>query len=141
MARISVDVFNELMATEVPFSAGIMAAEKIGDGTATMRLAYEPGMLRPGGTVAGPFVMALADACMYAAVLGAIGAVKMAVTTSLNINFLRRPPPGDLIAEGRVLKIGRRLAVIEVELHTDGKPDLVAHATGTYSLPPEAGEA
>ena len=62
--------------------------------------------------------------------------LQMAVTTTLNINFLRKPGPADLIAEGRVLKLGRRLAVIEVTIYSAGDAEPVAHATGTYSLPP-----
>ena len=81
-------------------------------------------------------MMSLADVCMYGVVLSAIGQVKLAVTTSFNINFLYRPAPADLLAEGRLLKLGKRLAVIEVALHSDGHDEPVAHATGTYSIPP-----
>jgi len=135
--RIDVAQFNDLMAREVPGVGGLMRADHIGAGTATLRLAYDDSMLRPGGTIAGPYMMALADACMYAAVLSAIGIVKLAVTTSFNANFLHRPQPGDLIADGRLLKLGKRLAVVEVSVHSDGLDDAVAHATGTYSLPPD----
>ena len=73
-------------------------------------------------------------------VLGAIGIVKLAVTTSFNINFLHRPSLADLMAEGRLLKLGKRLAVVEVTLHSDGHDEPVAHATGTYSIPPDKGK-
>ena len=135
--RITVEQFNDLMAREIPWTEGMMTADRIAAGEATLRLHYSPTMLRPGGTIAGPFMMGLADACMYAAVLSAIGIVKLAVTTSLNVNFLHRPQPGDLVAAGRLLKLGKRLAVVEVDIHADGADDLVAHATGTYSLPPD----
>ena len=92
---------------------------------------------RPASHSSGPTMMALADATMYAVVLSAIGIVKLAVTISFNINFLHRPPPADLMADGRLLKLGKRLAVIEVTLHSDGHKEPVAHATGTYSIPPE----
>jgi uncharacterized protein (TIGR00369 family) len=94
-------------------------------------------MLRPGGTISGPAMFALADVAMYAAVLAMIGPRPLAVTTNLNINFLRRPKPGDMLADATILKIGRRLAVGEVSLRSDGEDELVAHATSTYSLPEE----
>ncbi len=137
MPKITIDQFNTLMTEEMPWAieAG-MTVESIGADNAAMRLPFNEGMLRPGGTVSGPTMMALADATMYAVVLGAIGIVKLAVTTSFNINFLYRPSPADLLAEGRLLKVGKRLAVVEVTLHSDGHDEPVAHATGTYSIPP-----
>ena len=80
--------------------------------------------------------MALADLAMYVTVLAMIGPVALAVTTNLNINFLRKPPKGDVIGECRLLKLGKRLAVGEVIMNSDGDPELVAHATVTYSIPP-----
>ena len=138
-SRITVEQFAALMADEMPWAVDMgMAIEAIGRGAATMRLPFDAKMLRPGGTVSGPTMMALADATMYAAVLSAIGIVKLAVTTSFNINFLYRPSPADLMAEGRLMKLGKRLAVIEVTLHSEGHDEPVAHATGTYSIPPRA---
>ena len=138
MPKVSVDKFNALMAEEMPWAVDVgMTLESIDVGKAVMRLPFDDGMLRPGGTVSGPTMMALADATMYAVVLSAIGIVKLAVTISFNINFLHRPPPADLMADGRLLKLGKRLAVIEVTLHSDGHKEPVAHATGTYSIPPE----
>ncbi len=140
MPKITVDEFNALMAREMPWAVETgMKAEDIGRDFATVRLPFNDSMLRPGGTVSGPAMMALADATMYAVVLGGIGIVKLAVTTSFNINFLHRPGPADLMAEGRLLKLGKRLAVIEVTLHSDGRDEPVAHATGTYSIPPDRG--
>lgn len=140
MSKITVDEFNALMAKEMPWAVETgMVAEDIGADFATVRLPFNDSMLRPGGTVSGPTMMALADATMYAVVLGGIGIVKLAVTTSFNINFLHRPSPADLMAEGRLLKLGKRLAVIEVTLHSDGHDEPVAHATGTYSIPPDRG--
>ena len=140
MPKITVDEFNALMAKEMPWAVETgMVAEDIGSDFATVRLPFNDSMLRPGGTVSGPTMMALADATMYAVVLGGIGIVKLAVTTSFNINFLHRPSPADLMAEGRLLKLGKRLAVIEVTLHSDGHDEPVAHATGTYSIPPDRG--
>ena len=140
MPKITVDEFNALMAKEMPWAVETgMVAEDIGRDFATVRLPFNDSMLRSGGTVSGPTMMALADATMYAVVLGGIGIVKLAVTTSFNINFLHRPSPADLMAEGRLLKLGKRLAVIEVTLHSDGHDEPVAHATGTYSIPPDRG--
>ena len=103
---------------------------------AVMRLVAHPRNLRPGGTVSGPAMFALADVALYAAILAQIGPVGLAVTTSFNINFLLKPPPGDLVGEARLLKLGRRLAVGEVAIRLPQGGDLVAHATGTYSIPP-----
>jgi uncharacterized protein (TIGR00369 family) len=86
-------------------------------------------------------MMALSDFAMYVAVLGAIGPVPLAVTINLNINFLRRPAARDLTAEARLLKLGRRLAVGEVMIRSDGEEEPVAHVTSTYSIPPDNGAA
>jgi uncharacterized protein (TIGR00369 family) len=110
--------------------------EAVGPMTARMRLRYHPRHLRPGGTISGPAMFALADVALYAAILAQIGPVALAVTTNLNINFLRKPEPLDLIGDARLLKLGKRLAVGEVLLFAEGSEDLVAHATGTYSIPP-----
>ena len=81
-------------------------------------------------------MMAVADFTMYVAVLSAVGWVPLAVTTNLNINFLKKPRARDLLAEARLIKTGKRLVVGEVALHSDGDDDLVAHVTSTYSIPP-----
>jgi uncharacterized protein (TIGR00369 family) len=85
-------------------------------------------------------MMALADFAMYVAVLAAIGPVPLAVTINLNINFLRKPAQRDLLAEGRLLKLGKRLATGEVTIRSDGADDAVAHVTATYSIPPREGD-
>lgn len=140
MAKITVDEFNQILREEIPWAAEMgMHADAIGDGTARLRLPYRPNMLRPGGTIAGPMMMALADACMYAVALSKIGKVKLAVTTNFSIHFLFRPSPADLLAEGNLLKLGRRLVVLEVTVHSEGHSEPVAHATGTYSIPPPGG--
>ena len=103
--------------------------------TARMRCDYHERHLRPGGTISGPTMMALADLALYAAILGQIGPVALAVTTSLNVNFLRKPGQAALIGQARLLKLGKRLAVGEVSLYSQGDPEMVCHATGTYSIP------
>ena len=102
---------------------------------ARVRQAYSAQFIRPGGSISGPTMMALADFTMYVAVLGTIGPVPLAVTTSLNINFLRKPAARDLIADCRLLKVGKRLAVGEVTILSDGMDEAVAHVTATYSIP------
>lgn len=90
---------------------------------------------RPGGTLSGPTMMRLADTSAWVAILAQIGPVLLAVTTSLHIDFLRKPQLADLMARARVLKLGRKLAVVDVELFSKGSTDLVAKAQVTYSLP------
>jgi uncharacterized protein (TIGR00369 family) len=107
----------------------------IGPLSARMRMEYHERHLRPGGTISGPAMMALADLALYAAILAHIGPVALAVTTSLNFNFLRKPEPRALIADCRLLKLGKRLAVGDVSIYSEGSPDMVCHATGTYSIP------
>jgi uncharacterized protein (TIGR00369 family) len=93
--------------------------------------------LRPGGTVSGPSLMALADSAMYYLLLAKLGPVALAVTTNLSINFLRRPPAADVIATARLLKLGSKLAVGEVHMRTTEGGALVAQASVTYALPPK----
>ncbi len=94
--------------------------------------------LRPGGTVSGPTMMALADTAIYIALLRQIGFVALAVTTSLNFNFLRKPVANaDILAECKLLKLGKSLAVGEVSIYSEGDEAPVAHAVGTYSIPPQ----
>lgn len=139
MAKITIAEMNEI-ARELKWVTMLnIAVEKIGEGTARLRLPASDDVLRPGGTISGPTMMTLADFAMYAAVLGAIGRVEMALTTNLSINFLRPPPPGDLIGDCRLLKLGKRLAYGEVLITSAAVPedDPVAHATLTYSIPPQ----
>ena len=110
--------------------------EEIWYGGCRLRQRYDKRLLRPGSTLSGATMMALGDFAMYLAVLSAIGWVPLAVTTNLTINFLRKPPARDLIAEARLLKLGKKLAVGEVAIHADGLEDVVAHVTSTYSIPP-----
>jgi uncharacterized protein (TIGR00369 family) len=109
--------------------------EEVRGRSVRVRMLYSEQSLRPGGTISGPSMFALADIAMYAAVLAQIGPSPLAVTTNLNINFLRKPKPGDMIAEATILKLGKRLAVGEIALHAEGEDELAAHATSTYSIP------
>lgn len=125
------EVFPEVMA-----QGNNMVVEEVGYGFCRIRLKFQPRQLRPGGTISGPTMMGLADFATFVAVLGALGKVPLAVTTSLNINFLKKPEAYDMIAECRLFKIGKRLCVGEAMLHSEGEEDPVAHATATYSVPP-----
>ena len=100
-----------------------------------VRRHFQEGYIRPGGTISGPTMMELADFAMYVAVFSAVGPQPLAVTTNLNINFLRKPGKGDLIAEARLMKVGKRLAVGEVTIFSEGSSEPVAHVTSTYSIP------
>lgn len=113
-----------------------LSIDSVTDRACRVRQAFRKDFLRPGGTVSGPTMMALADFAMYVAVLAAIGPVPLAVTTNLTINFLRKPERTDLVAETRLLKLGKRLAVGEVAIYSEGVAEPVAHVTSTYSIPP-----
>ena len=138
IAKMSVAELEEFLRAEFPqsFGSGDTTIEHADGASCLLRQRYNDGMLRPGGTVSGPTLMALADCAMYVVLLSAIGPVGLAVTTNLNINFLRKGQAGqDVLAEAKILKLGKRLAVGEVNLLSGTSPDPVAHVTATYSIP------
>ena len=136
-AKVSAEELAEMARENVPIVGMLaMQVESVQAGAVTIRVPYRDEFVRPGGTVSGPVMMTVADFAMYGVVLSLIGRVDLAVTTNLSINFLRRPPPGDVLAKARILKLGKRLAVGEVYLHSGDDEDLVAHVTSTYSIPP-----
>ena len=121
---------------EIEFPQNRCTIEAVGNRAATVRHPIGRAELRPGGTVSGPVMMTVADVALYAALLGEIGIVPMAVTTSLNFNFLRKPSADKaIIGECRLMKVGRTLAIGEVSLYSEGEPEPVAHAVGTYAIP------
>jgi len=135
---MTIEAMGALLEKEFPqaFYPGCgLTIERAHYGDVRIRKAFHEDHLRPGGTVSGPTMMELADFAMYVAVFSAAGPQPLAVTTNLNINFLRKPAAADLIAEARLMKVGKRLAVGEVSLYSDGQDDMVAHVTSTYSLP------
>jgi uncharacterized protein (TIGR00369 family) len=136
---LSADDVRAFLAREFPQIDGDFTVEEVGPMRARMRMLFHERRLRPGGTISGPSMFALADVALYAAILASIGPVALAVTTNLNINFLRRPEPTDLIGEARLMKLGKRLAFGEVSISAPGSNDLVAHAVGAYSIPPRGG--
>jgi uncharacterized protein (TIGR00369 family) len=130
IARLLHDVFPQA------FYPGCgLSIERVEYGDIRVRRQFDDGHLRPGGTISGPTMMELADFAMYVAVFSAIGPQPLAVTINLNINFLRKPARADLIAEARLIKVGKRLAVGEVAIYSDGVVEPVAHVTSTYSIP------
>ena len=133
LQRFLEDAFPELPPTYV--------VEEVSDRGARLRLPVTGSHRRPGGTVSGPALMALADCTAWLAIVGQIGPVALSVTTSLHIDFLRRPELVDVVADGELLKLGRRLAVVEVAMRSVGAPDVVAKAQVTYSIPPDRGAA
>jgi uncharacterized protein (TIGR00369 family) len=137
-AKMSVAELEAFLGVEFPqsFGSGDTRIETADGETCRLRQRYSDSMLRPGGTISGPTLMALADCAMYVVLLSAIGPVALAVTTNLSINFLRKGVPGhDVIAQARLLKLGNRLAVGEVVLFSASSPDPIAHVTATYSIP------
>jgi uncharacterized protein (TIGR00369 family) len=135
---LSAEEIAQLLSKEFPqaFYPGCgLTLEHVEYGKVRIRKACHVGHLRPGGTISGPTMMELADFAMYVAVFSAIGAQPLAVTTNLNINFLRKPTPADLLADARLMKLGKRLAVGEVTILSEGQDEPVAHVTSTYSLP------
>jgi uncharacterized protein (TIGR00369 family) len=137
-AKMSVGELESFLQLEFPqaFANDDISIESADGTTSLLRQRYSERMLRPGGTVSGPTLMALADFAMYVVLLSAIGPVGLAVTTNLNINFLRKGQPGqDVVAAARLLKLGKRLAVGEVLLLSGTSPDPIAHVTSTYSIP------
>ena len=125
------------LAAEFPQSK--CTVESVGNMAATIRHDVGVDELRPGGTVSGPVLMTVADVALYVAILGEIGIVPLAVTTNLNINFLRKPAGNKaIIGQCKLIKVGRTLAVGEVTLYSEGSPDAVAHVVGTYAIPKAA---
>jgi uncharacterized protein (TIGR00369 family) len=127
----------DFLLREFPQSKCVV--EEVGSRSATVTHQVGTDQLRPGETVSGPLLMTVADVAIYIAILGTIGIVPLAVTTSLTINFLRKPAAGKPIkGVCQLIKVGRTLIVGEVALYSQGSQEMVAHAVGTYSIPPTA---
>lgn len=133
-----ITVLVETHFPQVQEGNGRISIERSDPDITVVRMAHDLRVVRPGGTVSGPAMFKLADFGVYAAILGRLGEDGLqAVTTSMTMNFLSRPQPGDILAEIRILKLGRRLAVAEVRLIAEASGGLVAHATSTYAIPPQ----
>lgn len=136
--KLTVKELERLLSAEFPemFNAQSgFVVEEVWHGGCRVRKHFDPESLRPGGTISGTTMMTLADFAMYVAVLASIGWVPLAVTTNLSINFLRKPAARDLLGEARLTKLGKRLAVGDVGIRSEGESELVAHAIATYSIP------
>jgi uncharacterized protein (TIGR00369 family) len=136
-SKITAEQANAFL--EQAFSGGGKWAKvtQMGEGTATMELEVKPYHLRPGGFISGPTQMSLADSVVYMALMTRIGIVPMAVTSNLNINFLR-PCLGEVVvASAEVMKLGRSLAIVEVDVRGKGMEKPASHAVVTYAIPPK----
>lgn len=134
---MSEDDLADFLAREFPEAQGI-SVDRVTQAGLVARMAVGESDLRPGGTISGPSIFALADVAVYLAVLSRIGPVALAVTTNATIDFMRKPAAGvDLRAEVRLLKLGRQLAVADALIYSDAQPDPVARASMTFAIPPE----
>ncbi len=131
------DALAHFLRAEFGQVADDFGIDHVDGATLRLRLIVADRHLRPGGTVSGPSIFALADVAMYLAILSRIGPVALAVTTNCSIDFMRKPAAGrDLLAEARILKLGRSLAVGDVLVFSEAVPDPVARAGLTYAIPP-----
>ncbi|CAI8183270.1 MAG: Uncharacterised protein [Marinobacterium sp. xm-d-530] len=131
----TVQELNDFLTNHFPQGEGFGAVEEAGDGWVLMRLTVEDSHLRPGGTVSGPTMMGMADVAIWSALQTKIGPSPMTVTGNLNINFLSKPKPVDMLARARVLRVGRRNGVGECYIYSGDEDSIVAHVTATYSIP------
>jgi uncharacterized protein (TIGR00369 family) len=137
-AAMTIDEIYALMRAGFPhWDQGGVTIEDAGYRTCRLRLAFHDRQLRAGGTINGPTMFMLADTAIFIATLASVGPKALAVTTNMSINFLRKPPPKDIIADCRLFELGSRLVVGEVTIFIDGEDEPVAQATGTYSIPPQ----
>lgn len=132
---VSIEALADFFKNDFPQAD--FSIEHVGEKSAVIRKKITADHLRPGGTVSGPVLMEMADAALYVAILSEIGLVALAVTTNLNINFMRKPAADrDIIAKCTLMKLGKLLAIGEVSIYSDGDEEPVAHAVGTYAIPP-----
>ncbi len=136
MPKVSKTEMDAFLSKEFPQANFVL--ESFDTDSITVRRKVTAEDLRPGGTVSGPTMMSLADCAIYVAVLREIGLVALAVTTSLNFNFLRKPVADkDILGVCKILKLGKTLAVGEVSIYSEGDDRPIAHSVGTYSIPPK----
>lgn len=134
---MTVDDLNDFLGAAFPQAPRAYTVEHSGDDGLRIRLPFDESQIRPGGTVSGPTMMGLADAAAWLVTLARIGPVALSVTSNLNISFLSKPGPVDLLAHATLLRLGKRQSVSEVRLWSDGEDPTfpVAHATVTYAIP------
>lgn len=132
---MTADEIQEFLKQEFPQIADDIQIDSLGDMCGRIRLRINDRNLRPGGTISGPTMFMLADVSTYILILAALGPKKLAVTTNCSIDFMRKPPFSDMFSDSRLLKLGRRLAVADILLYSDGIDKPVARAGITYSIP------
>lgn len=135
---ITLDQVQTLVRAAFPSNASTetLGVEALEPGYARVRMPFKKWMLRPGNVLSGPTLMAAVDTAMYVAVLGHIGVQLMAVTADMNLRFISKGLPGDVIADARILKLGKKLIVMESRVYSAAAPEvLVLHATGSYARP------
>lgn len=136
-AKIYAEEFLKIARDGVPYVGQLgLVVETWEAGRVQLRMPYTDLIRRPGGTICGPALMGLADVTLYGVVMSLLGRADLAVTTDLSFHFLSKPEPADVLAEGRILKLGRRLAVGEVSMTSEGKSQPLCHAVGSYAIPP-----
>lgn len=135
MTVLSVGELQQIVVDAFP-DYDLPTVESLDGDTLVLALSTSARHTRPGGTLSGPTMMALADNAAWLVILAHIGPVLLAVTTSLHIDFLRKPDVTDLLARAKLIKLGSRLAIVDVDLYSRGSTDLVAKASVTYSIPP-----
>lgn len=135
--KIDAEEMAEFLDEVFPQVNGMFGIDRLDEALLVMRLHADDRHLRPGGTVSGPAMFSLADVAAYVATMARIGRQALTVTTHCSIDFMRKPEAGkDVLAEARVLKLGRALSVTDVLLFSDGGAEPVAHASLTYAIPP-----
>lgn len=132
--QLTAEAVQQLLHQAMPVAEHV-SVELIEQGRARIRLNYGDWMLRPGNTLSGPSIMTAADTAMYVLILSHYGPALLAVTSTMNINFLNKPAKGDLIAEAQFKKTGRKLVFCDVDVYSSAADECVAHVTGSYSLP------
>jgi uncharacterized protein (TIGR00369 family) len=135
MLRMTIADIETLMDQHFPDSRRLWKLTALAEREATLRMTFRPDLVRAGGTISGPAMMALADTAAYFVTLAHTGPLPHMATANLDIHFLSRPKPVDIIATAKLLRLGRRLAISIVEIRSDGSDEVVAHSTVTYALP------
>jgi uncharacterized protein (TIGR00369 family) len=135
MTAMDIPALENFVATQFPEAQGFCQLKHLTAQSLMVHLPFRPEMLRPGGTVSGPTLMTLADLAAYFLILSRIGPVALTVTTNLNIHFFHKPSASDLMAEARLLKLGKRIAVCDMHMRNVGSDVLVAQATASYAIP------
>ena len=136
MTKDELDTFIREEFPQVYMTYPGFSVETVDAGAVTVRMETDESHIRAGGTISGPTLFALADMGGYACVLSHVGREALAVTTNLNLNFMRKAEPGAIVGESRILKLGKRLMVFDCTITSEVSDGIIAHATGTYAIPP-----